>query len=324
MRPHPSLDTHLQGVPRNVKIAVLFPGQGSQYPGMAEPWTAHPAGKQVLAEASEILGYDVVEVAGREDRLGQTDVVQPVMFACDLAAFRVLEDEGLEFSFAAGHSLGEFVALVAAGVLTMEQALPAVVERGAAMQEASDATPSGMTALVGVSPDEAAEIVRTAGRGDVLTVANENSPKQTVISGSIPAIEQAEDLARSRKVKAVRLKVAGAFHSTLMEPALPRVRAAIARLEFAAPRFPVVPNASGRPTMQASALRDLLSRHLVSPVRWERSIRAIADAGADLFVEAGPGDVLSRLVKRCVREARAVAIGNPEDAQALANDEGVR
>lgn len=307
-----------------MKIAVLFPGQGSQYAGMADPWAAHPAGREVLEEASRALGYDLVEAARDEERLGQTNVVQPALFACDLAAFRVLEAEGLAFSMAAGHSLGEFVALAAAGAVPARQALEAVVERGAAMQEASEASPGGMTALVGVSPAEAAEVCRVAGRGDVLTVANENSPKQTVLSGSIPAVERAEDLARSRRVKVVRLKVAGAFHSKLMEPALPRVRRAVARMDFGPPRFPVVPNASGQPTDQPFALRDLLSRHLVSPVRWERSMRAMAAAGIDLFVEAGPGDVLSKLVKRCVPGARAIPVGSPEAARDLASEIGVR
>lgn len=303
---------------------MLFPGQGSQYAGMADPWLNHPAGKEVLAEASEVLGYDVVETARDDERLATTEVVQPLLFACDLAALRVLEAEGVTFSMAAGHSVGEFVALTAAGAVPADQALRAVVERGRAMQEASEVVPGGMTALVGLSPVEAGEVCRVAGRGDVLTVANENSPKQTVLSGSIPAVERAEDLARSRKVKAVRLKVAGAFHSKLMDPALPRVRTAVAKLDIAAPRFPVVPNASGRPTDRPSALRDLLSRHLVSPVRWERSMRAMADAGIELFVEAGAGDVLSKLVKRCVPGARAQAIGSPDDALALADEIGAR
>lgn len=305
-------------------IAVLFPGQGSQYAGMADPWLAHPAGKEVLAEATEVLGYDVLEAARDEDRLATTEVVQPLLFACDLAAFRVLESEGLRFAMAAGHSLGEFVALAAAGAIPVDQALRAVVERGRAMQEASEQTPGGMTALVGLSPEEAAEVCGIAGRGDVLTVANENSPKQTVLSGSLPAVERAEELARSRKVRGVRLKVAGAFHSKLMEPALPRVRAAVAKLDFGAPRFPITPNASGRPTDRPSALRDLLSRHLVSPVRWGRSIQAMADAGIELFIEAGPGDVLSKLVKRSVPGARAVSVGSPEAASALADEIGVR
>jgi [acyl-carrier-protein] S-malonyltransferase len=301
-------------------IAVLFPGQGSQYPGMADPWTSHPAGKAVLEEASDALGWDIVEACRDEERLADTAVVQPVLFTCGLAAFRVLEDQGLRFQATAGHSLGEFAALVAAESVAFLPMLETVVERGRAMHEAAEASPGAMTALVGLSPEEAAEICRVAGRGDVLMVANENSPKQTVVSGSVPAIERAEELARSRRTRAVRLKVAGGFHSPLMRPALDRVRAAIARLSFEAPRFPVVPNASGRPVTHPYALRDLLSRHLVSPVKWERSMRAMAEMGIDTFVEAGPGDVLAKLTKRCVPGARAVSVGTPAEAQGLAAD----
>jgi [acyl-carrier-protein] S-malonyltransferase len=307
-----------------VKAAVLFPGQGSQYAGMADPWADHPDGRAVLDEASAVLGYDVIEACRDQARLADTAVVQPALFACDLAALRVLEAEGLSFEMAAGHSLGEFAALVAAGATDLGPTLEAVVERGLAMHDASEAAPGAMTALVGISPAEAAEIVKVAGRGDVLMVANENSPKQTVVSGSVAAVERAEDLARSRKARVVRLNVAGAFHSSMMQPALDRVRAAVARLEFREPRFPVVPNASGRPTSQPSALRDLLSRHLVSPVKWERSIRAMAEAGVDLFVEAGPGEVLAKLTKRCAPRVRAVSTGSPAEARALAEDVGAR
>jgi [acyl-carrier-protein] S-malonyltransferase len=306
-----------------VKAAVLFPGQGSQYPGMADPWADHPEARPVLDESSQVLGYDVIEACRDESRLVDTATVQPALFACDLAAFRVLEGEGFRFDAAAGHSLGEFVALVAAGATDLQPALEAVVERGRAMHEAGEINPGAMTALVGLSPDEAADICRVAGRGDVLMVANENSPKQTVLSGSVPAIERAEELAKSRKCRVVRLKVAGAFHSPLMRPALDRVRAAVARLQFRAPRFPVIPNASGRPTAQPSALRDLLARHLVSPVKWERSMRAAAsELSVEWFVEAGPGDVLSKLAKRCVPEARATSVGTPDEARALAEEIG--
>ena len=307
-----------------MKAAVLFPGQGSQYAGMAEPWADHLEARAVLEQASAVLGYDVIEACRDEARLADTAVVQPALFACDLAALRVLEAESIGFAMAAGHSLGEFVALVAAGVTDFGPTLEAVVERGLAMHDAAEAVPGAMSALVGISPTEAAEIVNTAGRGDVLMVANENSPKQTVVSGSVAAVERAEDLARSRKARVVRLNVAGAFHSPLMQPALDRVRAAVARLEFREPRFPVVPNASGRPTSQPSALRDLLSRHLVSPVKWERSIRAMAESGVDLFVEAGPGEVLAKLAKRCAPGARAVSVGTPAEARALAEDVGAR
>lgn len=305
-------------------LAALFPGQGSQYPGMADPWTSHPAGSAVLDECSEVLGWDVVQAARDDDRLADTAVVQPALFACTLAAFRVLEAEGIRFDMAAGHSLGEYTALTAAGVLEPGAAIAAVAERGHAMHEAAKARPGAMTALLGLGPPEAAEICRIAGRGDVLTVANENSPKQTVVSGTLAAVERAEALARDRGARTVRLKVAGGFHSPLIQPAAGRVRAAVAALRFGEPRFPVVPNASGKPVTHPYALRDLLSRHLVSPVRWERSMRAMAEAAIDLFVEAGPGDVLSKLVKRCVPGARHTAVGSPAEAHALAEELGVR
>jgi [acyl-carrier-protein] S-malonyltransferase len=307
-----------------VKLAVVFPGQGSQYTGMADPWADHPDGRAVLDQCTAILGYDVIEACRNEERLADTAVVQPALFACDLAALRVLEAEGLRFGMTAGHSLGEFAALVAAGVTELGPTLEAVVERGQATHVAAEATPGAMTALVGISPTDAAEIVKVAGRGDVLTVANENSPKQTVVSGTLPAVERAEELADSRRARVVRLNVAGGFHSPLMQPALGRVREAIARLGFREPQFPVVPNASGRVTSQPSAMRDLLSRQLVSPVRWERSVRAMAEAGVDLFVEAGPGEVLAKLVKRCVPGSRAVSVGTPAEARALAEEIGAR
>jgi [acyl-carrier-protein] S-malonyltransferase len=287
---------------------------------MADAWLSHDAGRSVLAECSEVLGYDLVEVCRDEDGLTRTDVVQPALFACGLAAFRVLEAEGIRPTVMAGHSLGEYASLVASGVLELGPALRTVIERGAAMQAAAEAHPGAMTALLGLSPEEAAEICQIAGRGDVLAVANENSPKQTVLSGTVAAIERAEALARTRKVKAVRLNVAGSFHSPLMQSALPRIRAAIAALEFRPPRVPVVPNVSGRPTTIPQELRDLLSRQLLSPVRWSRTMDAIAASGAGLLVEAGPSDVLARLARRSIPDVRAIAVGSPADARALLSD----
>lgn len=301
-----------------MRVAVLFPGQGSQYAAMADPWLAHEAGKAVLEEISEVWGRDVAAVCRDEAALSTTELVQPALFACDMAAFRTLEAEGAHFDAAAGHSLGEFVALAAAGALDLRSAFEVVVERGRAMQEASRAEAGAMTALIGLSPEDAAEVCSVAGRGDILEVANENAPKQIVLSGSAAAIERAEGAARSKGAKAIRLRVGGAFHSPLMRPALDRVREAISRLEFREPNTAVVPNASGRPTTEPSALRDLLSRHLVSPVRWERSMRALGEAGVGTFVEAGPGDVLSKLVRRIVPGATVLAAGSPEAAEAAA------
>jgi [acyl-carrier-protein] S-malonyltransferase len=301
-----------------VRAAVLFPGQGSQYPGMADPWIAHAVGQKTLEEISDAWGRDAVEVCRDEAALRSTELVQPALFACDIAAFRVLEAEGARFEATAGHSLGEFVSLAASGAVELRAAFEVVLERGQAMQEASQAASGAMTALIGLSPTDAAEVCRVAGRGDVLEVANENAPRQIVLSGSTAAIERAEEAARSKGAKAIRLRVAGAFHSPLMRPALDRVREAISRLQFHEPRMAVIPNSSGRPTTEPSALRDLLSRHLVSPVRWERSIRALIEAGIHTFVEAGPGDVLSKLVRRTAAGSTAIAVGSPEDALAAA------
>jgi [acyl-carrier-protein] S-malonyltransferase len=299
-------------------VAILFPGQGSQFAGMADPWMSHDAGRAVMDQVTEVLGRDVVAGCRDEAALATTEFVQPALLACDVAAYRVLEAEGARFEAAAGHSLGEFAALVAAGVLALRSAIRAVVIRGRAMQLASEQRPGTMTALIGVGSDDAAEICETAGRGDVLAVANENASNQVVLSGTLSAIERAEEAAKSRGVKAIRLNVAGAFHSPLMQLAVEPIREALAGLDFREPRFPIVANVSGRFVGDPAALRDGLSRHVVSPVRWERSVQTLADAGFDTFVEAGPGQVLSKLVKRQVSGFRVATVGSPADAAELA------
>jgi [acyl-carrier-protein] S-malonyltransferase len=295
-----------------MKVAILFPGQGSQYPGMADPWSTHPAGREVLDQASDVLGWDVAERSRDPDALARTEVVQPAVFACDLAAFAVLRAEGVEVDVGAGHSLGEYAALVAAQAVDLQPGLAALAARADAMGLASREKPGAMTALIGLSPEAAHEVCAIAGRGDVLAVANENSPKQTVLSGSLAAIEKAEALARGRGAKAIRLNVAGAFHSPLMEPALTAVREVLSRIDFRAPAFTIVPNVSARPTQRPIELRDLLSRHLVSPVRWDATLKAMEGLGTTTFIEAGPGDVLSKLARRAVPGATVVAVGSPE------------
>jgi len=302
------------------EIATLFPGQGSQYSGMADPWAGHPAGKDALERCSAILGWDVVEKSRDAEALKRTDVVQLAVFACDLAAFDVLEAEGVMTNVAAGHSLGEYVALVASGAVVLEPGLAALAARASAMEKASKDNPGAMTAIIGMSLDEAREVCGIAGRGDMLAVANENSPKQTVLSGSVSAVERAEELARSRGAKAVRLQVAGAFHSPLMGSAVQPVREALSRIHFERPAFPIIPNASGKPTTQPLVLRDLLSRHLISPVRWDASMQAIAGMGVDFVIEAGPGDVLGKLARRAVPGATVRSVGTPEQARAVADE----
>ena len=302
-----------------IRHSGLFPGQGSQFGGMADPWTEHPAAKAILDEASGSIGRDVAAGCHDAAALATTEFVQPALLACDVAAFRVLEAEGVAFVGVAGHSLGEFAALVAAGVVALGDALDLVVVRGAAMQRAGEERPGTMTALLGVGAEDAAALCEEARRDDVLVVANENSPAQSVISGSVLAIERAEALAKERKVRAIRLKVAGAFHSPLMEPARAAIDERIDAIAFSAPRFPVAENVAGSLVSDPAELRSLLKRHVVSPVRWESSVRALADAGATSFLEAGPGDVLTKLLKRIVPDAAARAIGSPDDARAAAS-----
>jgi [acyl-carrier-protein] S-malonyltransferase len=297
--------------------AVVFPGQGSQFLGMADPWIGHPAGKAVLDEASSAIRADLVAGCHDEALLATTEFVQPALLACAVAAFRVLEAGGLAFVGAAGHSLGEFAALVAADVIGLADALDVVVIRGRAMQRAGEERPGTMSALLGIDAPRAAALCDDARGDDVLVVANENSPLQVVISGSVAAIQRAEAMAAERKIRAVRLKVAGAFHSPLMEPAVGPIVERLAEIDFGSPRFPIAENVAGALIDDPVELRTLVGRHVISPVRWESCVQALARAGVNVFVEAGPGDVLTKLAKRVVPGLTASAVGSPVDAMAL-------
>jgi [acyl-carrier-protein] S-malonyltransferase len=302
-----------------MRPALVFPGQGSQSTGMADPWTTHPAGRAVLDEASAALGRDIVAGCHDEAALATTEFVQPALLACGVAAFRVLESEGVStWVGAAGHSLGEFGALVAADVLTLTEALEIVVTRGRAMQRAGEERPGTMAALLGIGAEDADALCDEARGQDVLLVANLNSPVQVVVSGSIAAVERVETLAKERKVRAVRLPVAGAFHSPLMDPAVAEIDIALDAVAFRPPRFPIAENVTGELADDPAELASLVRRHVVSPVRWESCARALAAAGADTLIEAGAGDVLTKLQKRIDPAVRAVAVGSVEAARALA------
>jgi [acyl-carrier-protein] S-malonyltransferase len=284
---------------------------------MADPWTDHPEGSSILDEASAAMGLDVVAGCHDPEALATTEFVQPALLACGVAAFRVLDAEGgVSVVGVAGHSLGQFAALVAAGVLSLADALDLVIVRGAAMQRAGEERPGAMTALLGIGADDAASLCDEVREDDVLVVANENSPIQVVISGSVPAVERAETLAKERRVRAIRLPVAGAFHSPLMDPARAAIDERIDAVAFSAPRSPVAENVTGAMVSDAEELRSLSKRHVVSPVRWDSSVRALVEAGAGSFLETGPGDVLTKLMKRIVPGAAARAIGSPDDALA--------
>jgi [acyl-carrier-protein] S-malonyltransferase len=298
--------------------AVLFPGQGSQFLGMADGWASHPAGAAVLDAASNALGRSIADGCRDEEALRTTEFVQPALLACDVAAFRVLQAAGLtDVVGVAGHSLGEFAALVAADAIVLADALELVRVRGAAMQRAGEQRPGAMAALLGVGPSEAETLCDEARAGDELVVANRNSPAQSVVSGSVAAIERLEVAAKQRKVRTMRLHVAGAFHSELMRPAVQAVLDVLDRIAFSDPVVPVAENVTGELVNDAGRLRELVGRQVVSPVRWEDGVRNLIDAGADRFVEAGPGDVLTKLMKRIDPSVAALSVGDAAAAAAV-------
>ena len=299
------------------RVAVLFPGQGSQFVGMADPWLAHPAGGAVLEEASAALGRDIATGCRDEEALRTTEFVQPALLACDLAAFRMLRAEGLrEMVGVAGHSLGEFAALVAADAIALPDALELVATRGRAMQAAGEARPGAMSALLGQDAGAAEALCAEVRGDDVLVIANENSPAQSVASGDVAAIERLETLAKDRKVRAVRLPVAGAFHSELMRPAAAPVLEILEQIDVRPPSVPVAENVTGELVTDADRLRELVAVQVVSPVRWETGVRNLVAAGATRFLEAGVGDVLTKLMKRIDPGPEARAVASPEDARA--------
>jgi [acyl-carrier-protein] S-malonyltransferase len=295
---------------RSTRIALLCPGQGAQSVGMGVPWASRSArAREVFARASEVLGFDLLKLCaeGPAEKLTRTDVCQPAILATSAACLAALEEEGRidlsQVHVALGLSLGEYTALHAAGVLGLADAVRLVRLRGVAMQEASEKVASGMTSVIGISPAEAAEVCAAATKGGgVCVVANLNSPGQVVLSGDKEALARAEAIAAERGFRrAVRLEVAGAFHSPLMEPARRKLEEAIATAEFRKARFPVIGNVDGNPATDPAVLRRNLVRQLTSPVLFEASLRrAIAD-GASKFVELSPGRVLCGLVKKIDR-----------------------
>ncbi len=277
--------------------AVLFPGQGSQTPEMRD----HVArlAPDLLERATELVGEDPFSRVEESTRFAQ-----PAIFCASVTAFDAL---GLEPGVAAGHSLGELAALVAAGVLDRDDALELVVLRGRLMAEADDT--GSMLALVGATDEEASEIAAHAG----VTVANDNAPGQVVLSGAREALATAEEDARDHGRRALKLNVAGAFHSPLMEPAVAPFREALDAIELREPRFPVVSCASAQPFTD---VRSELAAALTSPVRWRETMLALHEAGATRFVEVGPGKVLARLGKRILTDGPKVETPSLEPANA--------
>ncbi len=289
--------------------AYIFPGQGSQFPGMGKDlYESNPIAKAYFEEANEILGYRITDVMfnGTEEELKQTKVTQPAIFIHSVIKSKVA-GEAFQPDMVAGHSLGEFSALVANKALTYTDGLKLVYKRALAMQKACELQPSTMAAILGLSDALVEEIC--AGIDAVVVPANYNCPGQLVISGSIEGINIAcEKLKAAGAKRALVLPVGGAFHSPLMEPARQELAAALLNTEFSNPICPVYQNVTAAAVMEPAAIRENLIAQLTAPVRWSQSVQSMVTDGATSFIECGPGNVLQGLVKKIHKEAAVAAI----------------
>ena len=302
-------------------FAFVFPGQGSQAVGMLDGWGAHPAVVQTLQEASAALGEDIGRLIkeGPKEALALTTNTQPVMLVAGVAAWRVWRAEGGALPAAvAGHSLGEYSALVAAGVLTLAQAAPLVRLRAAAMQEAVPVGAGAMAAILGLPADKVvagcaqATAAFDAGSAEVVEAVNFNDPIQTVIAGTKAAVDKACELLKAAGAKrALPLPVSAPFHSSLMKPAAEKLRAALAQVPLAAPQIPVVNNVDVAVQQDPDAIRDALYRQAFSPVRWVECVQALKARGVTHVIECGPGKVLAGLTKRIDPELVGAALYDP-------------
>jgi len=300
-------------------VAFLFPGQGSQYVGMgAKLYVASDAARQVYREAQQALGFDIAKLCheGPADRLDLTEHTQPAILTTSLAALRWAEEKGLSASMLAGHSLGEYTALVASGGLAFSDAVTLVRNRGRYMQEAVPAGIGAMAAVLGLDRRTVEEICRSASGQGIVSAANINSPVQIVIGGERPAVEAAMALARERGAKRIMpLAVSVPSHCSLMKPAAERLSRDLNGVKLLRLRIPVVTNVDAVPITSGDLAKEALVRQLASPVLWVDTIQRMVQEGITTFVEIGPGTVLSGLVKRIAKEARTYHIEDPESLE---------
>jgi len=298
------------------RIAFLFPGQGAQSVGMG--WRlaeSLPAVRRLYDRAAEVLGYDLAKLCfrGPAEELDSTVVSQPALFVTSLAALESLRSESpevvLSCEAAAGLSLGEYTAMVFADVMDFEAGLTLVQQRGAAMQEAADATPGGMVSILGLERVEVEALCDQARQDDVLEIANLLCPGNIVISGSNAACERAAEMGRTfGAMKSVPLAVAGAFHTQIMRPADERLAEALADVPMHKPKIPVVSNVDARPHDDPEEIRQLLIQQVLQPVRWEDSMRYLLEQGFGQFYEVGPGRVLRGLLRRIDRKVSCQSV----------------
>ena len=290
--------------------AFVFPGQGAQFVGMGKDlYESSALAKELFEKANDILGYRITDIMfnGTDEDLRQTKVTQPAVFLHSVISALCMGDD-FKPEMTAGHSLGEFSALVAAGALNFEDGLKLVYARAMAMQKACEATPSTMAAILGLADEKVEEICASI-EGEVCVPANYNCPGQIVISGSVPGIEKACELMKAAGAKrALPLKVGGAFHSPLMQPAKDELQAAIEKTTFSAPKCPVYQNVDGKPHTDPVEIQQNLIAQLTSSVRWTSSVQAMIAYGADDFTECGPGKALQGMIGRIDKTVAAHGI----------------
>jgi [acyl-carrier-protein] S-malonyltransferase len=300
------------------KLAFLFPGQASQYCGMGRDLAANfPESKAVFDAADSALGFSITQTCfeGTEEALKLTENTQPAILTVSIAAYRALAGKGIVPDFVAGHSLGEYSALVAAGGVDFSAAVKLVHARGKYMQEAVPAGQGAMAAILGLSTTEVADICKKAAENDVVSLANLNSPEQTVISGSAAAVKRAVEIAsQSGAKRAVILPVSAPFHCALMMPAQLRLEPDLRATQFSALKIPLITNVDAQAVTAGEEARDALIRQVTAPVRWLDSVREMIESGVTVFLEVGPGKVLTGLLRQIDRSVR---VFNVEDSASL-------
>ncbi len=303
------------------KTALFFPGQASQYVGMAKDLYDRSAEvRQMYESASEELSVDIARLSfeGPAEELKQTRFTQPAILLHSLAVLRIVGDDLGDYDFAAGHSLGEYGALAVTGAFSFEDAVRAVVKRAALMEEACRRKPGAMAATMGLTPEQVQQVCDDASAAGVVVLANFNSSSQLVVSGEPAAVEKAVELARAAGARrAVLLPVGGAFHSPLMEPAKQGLEVFLRSVTIDVPKRPVIANVTGEPVTKPEEIRSLLVRQITAPVRWAQTMAYLKNAGVTRIMEIGPGQVLTSLAKREMRPELSTSLDTLADTFAL-------